>query len=138
MPPIIPPDKQWRGGPGGPRKANVKFAEWCRSLFESPEYRAAVETRIIEGRESAQIVVAMLHYAYGKPPDTLKLKDDRPDLGTLSSEELRQRAQKLAEAVVARRIVEEMGPQIEMDNELARTAESTTFVEEPKSNKDAA
>jgi|SRR6266853_1739521 len=63
-----------RGRPRGAQgKVTREVKEWARGLLEDPEYRDALQRRLIDGTCPPQLEVLLYHYAYGKPVDVIAM-----------------------------------------------------------------
>ena len=71
--------KRGAGGrpPGIPNKATKEIKAIARKLLEDPDYQAALKYRLRTG-EAGAVEVALYHYAYGKPKDTVLIEDQWP------------------------------------------------------------
>lgn len=71
-------------GPGRPKKtadekAKAKQAEKiAQKLLTSPNYIAGLKERLEAGKCQPGVEVAVWHYAFGKPPDTIETKQIVP------------------------------------------------------------
>jgi hypothetical protein len=93
-------------------KLNEEQREFARRVLTlgkeggQAEYEANLRKRMLAGILAPALEILVLHYMYGKPPDTLVVKDKTPKgshLGELSAEELRLRALAVAQAIVEAR-----------------------------------
>ena len=66
-----------RGGPGRPKgsvnKANADVRMWAQSILEHPAVRAKTLELARQGKLDASLFRELLHYAYGKPKDTVSV-----------------------------------------------------------------
>jgi hypothetical protein len=61
------------GRPKGSRnKTSLEIAAVARELVESPEYKASLKKRLIEGK-APHMEPVLFYYAYGKPVDRIQL-----------------------------------------------------------------
>jgi hypothetical protein len=66
-----------RGGPGRkpgvPNKATQDVKTFCQEFMGSEEYRENAKRRVLRGR-APHLETLMMHYAYGKPKETIALE----------------------------------------------------------------
>jgi hypothetical protein len=62
-----------RPGQGRPRKGADSFREWCRSVIDHPEVRAAVEAR---AKRDPEFALKLGEHGYGKAPQSLTIGSD--------------------------------------------------------------
>ena len=68
---------------GVPNKATQEIREIAQGLTTAnPEWIEATRQRLLAGTESSTVVALLLHYAHGKPKETVELSD--PDGKPLS------------------------------------------------------
>ncbi len=58
--------------PGSRNKASREIQEVARRLLTDPAYQANLQQRLRDGKAGA-VEVLLYHYAYGKPPDQVRL-----------------------------------------------------------------
>jgi len=67
-----------RPGPGRPRgvpnKATTEVRTWAQEVLGDPKVRAKTLSLARSGRLAPAIHVSLLHYAYGKPAETVELQ----------------------------------------------------------------
>jgi uncharacterized small protein (DUF1192 family) len=103
------------GLPGRPKGAlNYATRELKHELqqfFSSPEYRASVKQRIINGGASA-VEIYFLQLLYGKPKETIdvNLGVQHEDLSSLSTEEMLERVKVLQDELIEAKQLESMLP----------------------------
>lgn len=97
---------------GQSSKLNEEQREFARRVLTlgapggQAEYEANLRRRMLAGILAPQLEVLVLHYMYGKPVDTLVVKDKTPKgghLAELTAEELRLRALAVAQQIVEAR-----------------------------------
>jgi hypothetical protein len=93
-------------------KLNEEQREFARRVLTlgkeggQAEYEANLRRRMLAGILAPALEVLVLHYMYGKPADTLVVKDKTPKgghLAELTAEELRLRALAVAQQIVEAR-----------------------------------
>jgi len=103
-------------------KLNEEQREFARRVLTlgkeggQAEYEANLRRRMLAGILAPALEILVLHYMYGKPPDTLVVKDKTPKgshLAELTGEELRLRALAVAQAIVEARTQEEKAERAE-------------------------
>jgi hypothetical protein len=71
-----------RGGPGRPKgvpnKATVEVKAWAQSVVEDPQVQATTLDLARRGKLDSSLFRELLHYAYGKPKESMSV-----DLGVL-------------------------------------------------------
>jgi len=62
------------GRPKGPCKATLEVKAWTQSVLGDPGVRAKTLSLARAGRLAPAIHITLLHYAYGKPMETVELQ----------------------------------------------------------------
>ena len=58
--------------PGTPNKVTVVVSAYARGLVEDTQVQAKILEQAREGTLPAPLMVLLFHYAYGKPPETIR------------------------------------------------------------------
>ncbi len=91
-----------KGRPKGvPNRVTLAAQRFAQAIVESAEYRESIRRRIRNDNLQGTVETTLLHYAWGKPKETVVL--ERPiveDLRDESEEALAQRAARLAREVL--------------------------------------
>lgn len=70
-----------RGGPGRPKgvpnKATSEIKQFCQEFLRSKEYVASAQRRVRSGK-APHLETLWHHYGFGKPAETVNLKDKTP------------------------------------------------------------
>lgn len=77
----------------GDRLSRAEASSFCRTILESDTYRLTLKERAEKGRLSPLVEVMLWNYAYGKPPEEIKLSVEEQDLSSLTTEQLTMRAE---------------------------------------------
>lgn len=71
--------KKATGRPAGvPNKATAEIRDFARSILEHPEVRALTLRQAMAGELSDARWTLLMHYAYGKPKETVEHQGDTP------------------------------------------------------------
>jgi len=70
--PFAKGDKRCGRPKGVPNKCTQEVRAWARAIMEDPTVQANMLKQAQEGRLAPGIVNELLHYAYGKPKDTIE------------------------------------------------------------------
>lgn len=70
-----------KGGPGRPKgatnKATREIKAFAQGFLGSKEYRDNAKRRVLRGR-APHLETLLMHYAYGKPKETIAVEGDIP------------------------------------------------------------
>ena len=88
----------WYTGAGATNLSRHEAQRFARSIIESPAYRKSLEERAANGGLPAAVEVALWHYAYGKPPETI-IVNPTEELETLSTATLSHRAKSILDRI---------------------------------------
>ena len=58
---------------GVPNKVTREIREAARQIMDKPEYREALEKRLLEGKCAPAVECMLWHYAYGAPPKEITI-----------------------------------------------------------------
>jgi hypothetical protein len=110
--PVLPPRAPHIKTKGMSGRLNEEQREFARRVLTrgkeggQEEYEANLRRRMLAGILAPQLEILVLHYMYGKPAETVVVKNKVPKgspLGELSAEELRLRALAVAQQIVEAR-----------------------------------
>jgi hypothetical protein len=83
-----------QGGQKQPWRMTAEARAFARQIVNSPEYRASLLRRIVQGALPPQIEAMLWHYSYGKPTEQVQVTVVN-ELTRLGNDELVRRAQEL-------------------------------------------
>lgn len=98
--------------PGNPGRPHGSFARFslkaaraaCAKIVEDPKYLAALHQAAIDRTISPQMEQTLWAYTYGKPKETIEVKDNRGvELQDMTDAELAERARLASERLMAAR-----------------------------------
>jgi hypothetical protein len=87
-----------RGGgrpKGVPNKATLEAKQACAEIVDDPIYRAKLLARARAGKLAPAMETLLWYYAKGKPKETIEYRDERPDVSSMATADLKEDALKL-------------------------------------------
>lgn len=103
----------WTIGAGGTATAFTRHEaqRFCREILESNTYRDNLKLRAEQGTLAPAMESMLWAYAYGKPPDQIKISlEQQADFSSMSTVELAAAAMQLASALQEANDIEEALP----------------------------
>lgn len=95
---------------GTVNRLTMEAREFARTILDSEEYQASIRERIVARTLPPAIEVALLHYRYGKPSDTLDVFMHEEDLSKLTDEQLKDKLLALSDELRRDALAEDEPP----------------------------
>ena len=102
----------YMGSRGTTRFSQQEAKSFCRRILSTDAYRVQLEKRLLSGSLPPALETMLWHYSYGRPVETVVVREEVEDLSVLSVSDL---AKRMSEMQAALRQAEEIEQELVED-----------------------